>query len=551
MLSTVLSRHGATVVSLNSHFPLKIQLYGRFKLISVSGEEIRLTSTKLQALLALIASDPEMTRKRDWVSSTLWSRSVLSQSLTNLRQALLRLKADLGQCQDVLVINRTNLSLDSDKLIVETQSENALFLEDLVINDPNFQSWLAKMRGQSLPDDRPSTRAQITPGQTQRERMRLVISPQSVANSSARTFENAVVTALSQLIRERTAITVFNKSRVLETTNQPTLEVEIRATEVNCEQLSLSAQLTNLETGADVWFDDCTAVLPTGPLSHNVQCLGLSHRIADAVINQILKRDSGGLLQPTHEGAAINLAIREMFTMTSAGFDRAETMFKSLEQSGEAHAWQAQLAVIRYIEREAGSHCSQSLREIAEYHVSKAMEINPIHSDVLSAVSNSRLVFDSNPVASLELSDIAVRTNKANPLAWWARSNALLYAGKSEKAYLASVFAQKLTDSTSLKFWGDIQRALCAAATDRMSEAHYYVQSSHQFNGVFRPPLRYLLGFQSLVSDSAATEETARKLAELEPNFSIDRFLNDPDYPISMMRRKKLFHKERILGTQI
>lgn len=529
-------------------FPLRVQIFGRFTIFDASGTEIPLASPKLMALVALLVCDRAMTRKRDWIASILWSRNESAHALSSLRQALPRLRKELGPAQDVLISNRNEIRFDPAKIIaIGTPAEGA-FLEDVFVKEPPFQEWcrLHAQKGNPESYDKPPVTAKL-PAKTKQKTF-LITKVQSQRPNQGWAFEDIVTNAMSRLLRERNVVTISNRMPENAGPHDRILEVTVSARIEERRSISLSAMLHDIQTGEQLWSDDCSGALPSGPLSHNVLCLGLSHRIADTVISQIIDKNSRTQSRSISVDGYLSTAIRCLFSMTPEGFDRAERILNEMDPTGETHAWQAQLAVIRFIERAQGNMDAQSLKDLAKYHICHAMELSPFHSDVLAAVSNTHLVFEANATASMELSDIAVRTNKANPLAWWARSNALLYAGESEKAYVSAVFAQKLTDRTSLKFWGDIQRALCAAATSRRDEAAYYAQASHSFKSTFRPPLRYMLGLQSMLGDERATLSVAEALSQVEPDFSIDRFLEDPDYPISMMRSRNLLNRALLKG---
>lgn len=527
-------------MSQNDIFPLQIQMFGRFSVHNAFGTEIRIQSAKNRALIALLAADEHFERKRCWLAQTLWPRQCASQSQTNLRQAIAKLRIQMGQGQDCLIVTRNALALDREKVDITPQSnENSVFLEDVILLNSNFDDWLAAERSKrgSVTATVPVKTHSSSPPT---EQITLRIYPESAQRTGHRVLEDAVIDSVSQLIKERSAIVIVDGTKSIGGPANDTLDLSLRASQPRNGKLALSATLHKASTGERVWADSSEGKMTQGPVSHNVQCMSLSHRIADTIIGTILNASAHGSVRPETRGALLNTAIGTIFQMTPNGFDEAERMLNSMEPDGEIHAWLAQLCVIRLIERVAGTSDAQSLLEQAELHCAKAMALAPFHSDVLAAVSNARLVFNQDMIASREISDMAVRINKANPLAWWARSNALLYTGDNESAYISAVYAQKLSDRTGLKFWGDIQRALGAAATGRMQEAQTYAEASHVFNPGFRPPLRYLLGLHSLAGNQEHATRAAKILSRVEEDFSMERFLKDMDYPISMMRSRAL-----------
>ena len=76
---------------------LQLTLFGGFSLAGADGAEVPLKSRKAKALLAYLARSPRMSRSRDEIMALLWSDRAKAQARASLRQALVRLRKDLGE----------------------------------------------------------------------------------------------------------------------------------------------------------------------------------------------------------------------------------------------------------------------------------------------------------------------------------------------------------------------------------------------------------------------------------------------------------------------
>ncbi len=236
-----------------------------------------------------------------------------------------------------------------------------------------------------------------------------------------------------------------------------------------------------------------------------------------------------------------------MFTMKAEEVDLAEHLLKDAlrrHPRGLYHAWLAQVLSIRHVERQIKDVAG--LRDEVDAHVRYAIENEPLNSNVLSSTANARLIFSDDVLQAGTLARQSVASNRDNPLAWFAWANANLYGGNLDVAYAASVTAQTLGESTTVEFWTSFQRALTAAVSGKLQEALSYTSVSHALAPNFRPPLRYLAGIASRFGRMPDAARAVDRLRELENDFSVDRMINDPDYPTSMMRRAGLINPSKL-----
>lgn len=146
--------------------PNKLQLLGGFRLV-VAGEEVRLSSRKAKALLAVVALAPRQSATRAKLKALLWSDRGEDQASASLRQLLVALRKDLGPLGPVLLLLRDDsIGLDPKAVEIDVCRFNiaelagdaaqsvthygGLLLDGLDIGDQAFEDWLAAERRKFL-----------------------------------------------------------------------------------------------------------------------------------------------------------------------------------------------------------------------------------------------------------------------------------------------------------------------------------------------------------------------------------------------------------------
>jgi hypothetical protein len=156
------------------------------------------------------------------------------------------------------------------------------------------------------------------------------------------------------------------------------------------------------------------------------------------------------------------------------------------------------------------------------------------------------MILEQDYLAGNELAEISIRSNPSNPLAWWSLSNARLHDADYDGGYRAALQAQKLAENTRLKFWGDFQRSLAAAIIGNFDEALQFGASSNALAPNFRPALRYLMVLNAKTGHVERARRNMADLSEREADFSVDRMLNDGDYPARFIRKSGLLKDDSL-----
>jgi hypothetical protein len=119
---------------------LRIRLSGRFRVECPEGRDLTPRGAKNQALLALIATSPDLCRNRRWLEDKLWSDRGSDQSSAEVRRAF-------GPFGVALVADRQKVSLRQEQVVVDLSPAGAQeFLEGIDVRDVEFEAWLRSER---------------------------------------------------------------------------------------------------------------------------------------------------------------------------------------------------------------------------------------------------------------------------------------------------------------------------------------------------------------------------------------------------------------------
>lgn len=541
---------------------ISIRLFGGFSISDSRGSDLTPRSIKTQALVALIATSRENRRSRAWLQDRLWSDRDPKQASGSLRTALHDLKSALGPYVEILQTSRTTIALDSEKVVVpdagEAPATEIEFLAGMDVKDTEFNDWLREMR--SYYENR-------APKPAQGEQA-AAIPPVIAVPKQAGPFNVSVIAAGTGdpdlVFMETILIEAVQRSlrEVLDVNFSFHLPGEggtgadgdtgivfrIHGLKTLSGEKFMRASLESL-TGLRSYWSETVPIADNevaGP--ENFGCQALAHRATAAFADILLGNDSlSNSMAVSKADLRAASALRKMFTMRAEEVSEAESLLE--DALGEAnrglyHAWLAQVYSIQHVEQQVPA--SEALREKADAHVRYALELEPMNSNVLAAAANARLIFDNDTMQSGVLARQAVMTNRGNPLCWFAWANANLYAGSTEVAYAAAVTAQALGARSSIEFWTAFQRSLSAAVTGRLHEAMSFAAVSNALAPNFRPPLRYLAGIASQLGRMPDASRALARLGALEADFSVERMVSDPTYPVSMMRRAKLIQPEAL-----
>ncbi|GAA6182404.1 SARP family transcriptional regulator [Shimia sp. NS0008-38b] len=516
--------------------PVILRLSGPLTVVDADGVDYTPRSRKAQALLALIATSPKLCRSRSWLQDKLWSRNDPVQGSANLRQTLTTLRKALGPYSYILEASRLDVGLAPASVSVigaEGAADRAEeFLEGLDVADPEFEIWLRSMRGKATPAphiheiSRPNT-----------ARWKVLLHHERGEDDTGLVLTCADMVA--QVLREQGELEITEDPR--ETGDDRLIKVSVINVDGLKEGCALRLVAQDMQFNRQIWAYTWSGLVSNHFELQDLDLLGMIFRLQSEISRYMAQArnliDSNGC-SPLVLGAAIP----RIFSFQPEELDQAALMLSDAMDSRNAAqfmGWQAQIAVINLIEQftDAPEACVEQGKTLA----AKAIEMDPMNSVVLSTAANAQvLLHRGDASAGGDLAKLAVQVNPANPLAWWAYANVAIYAGKTEEALKSARVASKLAARTPLQFWCDFQMGLAAFKAGDFPSARRALETSASLAPQFRPPRRYLLAIYAHMKEFDKAARVLVQLKKLEPGFSLDGFVNDPSYPISLVRKTNI-----------
>lgn len=520
--------------------PASFRLHGRFKVTAADGTDLTPIAVKEQALLALLVTDPSGERSRAWLQAHLWSARGAKQAGDSLRQALYSIRKRLGPYREALETRGQALRFDPDAFIIDNSDPFRDFLEGMDTHDGQFDDWLTVERSRrDLPFPTPSTSAQTAPCGA------IVLEVSGASDGIAAAMETFFVDCVARTLREQVSIDVLTKTP--EAPKKGMLIARVWAIQTSEDQMLLRVTAENRDDNRLIWSGYQTINGPGLDCLNDLEVLRSGNELVDAILETIMVKDTGDRTKRDATMLGL-LAIRNLFTMDEARVMEADRNLQDAyarDNRAVFLAWRAQLQGIQFVERHAVDQ--EQLIETGLQLATDAIQMDRCNSVVLAAVANTRLILARDVEGAGMLAQQGTSTNIANPLAWWARSAAAVYADRLDEAYDHARHAQALASHSQHSFWWDLQSALSAAVTGRIEEAITLAERCVALAPNFKPPLRYLIALYATKNELEKASKKVEHLIRLEPDFSPDRLANDPAYPVSLMRQNRLLDRDRVL----
>ncbi|KAJ54543.1 hypothetical protein ACMU_17710 [Actibacterium mucosum KCTC 23349] len=521
---------------------------GRFELVAPDGTELVVPSQKVQALIAMLAVDPRMTRQRAWLQDKLWSDRTAEKGANSLRQALYKVRQAFGDDSDIVSANRSTVSLDANRVLVDPGT-TGLFLEGMDVGDQEFEHWLSAERVARISGSPPADETHLVSGpavQRLRQKIRrgLVVEFSNDRGTILGRQEQMFGDIVQRSVCEMLDIEPVTRSEAAERGGD-LLVLELQATSGRGDQTGLRVAVYQGLGGADLWSASTVARFPEPGAPFEAALLNLSHRTS-AALTDLLCRPTPMLTLENDPNYFAGAGLRRMYSMLPGSVQEARQMFEAaydLRPRGLYLAMGAQLAVIDFVE--SGGKNRADLSAQADELCAKAMVEESTNSMVLSSVAHARMVFDDDLVTAGELSRMGVLANPSNPMAWSALANVMLNCERFDEAAQAAKTAISLSKETFFRYWTEFQFATTAVSLNQNDLAIRHAERARALNPKYRPALRYLIGLHASKDSFDEARRAVTRLQRLEADTSPDRFVNDDKYPVRMMRRAGLIDPTR------
>ncbi|WP_425099644.1 transcriptional regulator [Tropicibacter sp. S64] len=526
---------------------LHVSVLGSFHLTGPAQETLTPKGAKNQALVALLALSPGMTRPRRWLEDKLWSTFGPEQASANLRQALSKLRTALGPCSDVLGADRTTVTLDSARVSVDVLDEplpvdeRLELLQGLDVRDPEFEEWLRMERAE--------LEARIS-------RARPVAATGILINCQSASDGPMQDTFAGEVLANQIGESISEQIRAWRQSHDSAEQAD----QIPAADISVTSQLLRDDSGHSLFIKavhQSSGRILYSKLQHVDQLGDIleTHEKIGKTIFEASDQIIGKLPQvlestrPEARATALSrLALYRMFSFERNALREAYGLMKQAydhDPNGIYLAWTALIRATQIVELAEDN--PQALRDEAVDLHYKALEQGADNALVQAIAGKIRGTTLRDGAGFFELAQRAVERNPANAFAWNSMAEAHLFAGDHEAALAASKRASFIASTSPFKHWWDTGRCLIAIACNKPDEAIEAGEAATRAAPLSRPAHRQLLALYALKGQLDKAQAVGDKLAKIEPGFSLDRIVNDGNYPVTFLRKNGMLEPIRAL----
>ncbi len=531
----------------NNKISLKIFTLGPFQATFSDGKPLDLKGAKNQALLALLALSPNMSRPRRWLEDKLWSTFGAEQAGANLRQSLSKIRHALGDQKHIVKSDRTNLSLDADLVWVDLihgelpLSERIELLEGMDSRDQEFEDWL-RLERQELQ----SRIAQTVPQNARGILINYRLSSEDDTRSkmSADMIANQIGTGIAEQVRAWLQTEGIGEHE----RNMPPSDIQIDCQLVDdIDGPTVMLKAIHTDTGRLL----SSAFNRLDSIDEIIRCEdSVSHmtfEFSDKIIGKLPQVLDNS--RPESRATALSrLGMYRMFSFERDSLREALSMWsKAYEYDSNPVylAWSAMAKIIQLME--TAEDDPEALREEALELHHKALEQAEGNALILALAAKVRGGIFREANGSMELAELSLKSNPASAYGLVTMAEAQMIGGNSEKAFEYSSRARHIARSSPFKHWWDNGHCVMAIACNRNNEAIEAAEAAARAAPISRPAHRHLLALYASEGQLDRAQEVSNKLAKIEPGFTLDRMVNDESYPVRTLRKHGLLEPVRAL----
>jgi tetratricopeptide (TPR) repeat protein len=247
---------------------------------------------------------------------------------------------------------------------------------------------------------------------------------------------------------------------------------------------------------------------------------------------------------PRRANALIADALGAMFTYEGDNLRKADRMLAEageIASSARIYAWRCLVRQIMRVERTESDY----KRIEAEYDEfsRKALELSKANPLVLSLVGLARVMIDENPEAGTVLARDAVALSPYNAHAHFAQAAALIRLEDHSGALGAARRGAEIAARTAHVHWWEAMSGLAALRSGNYAAAIAHTEAAHYRAPNFRVAMRHLLFLYLWADEPEKAVRVHRGLLRAEPDFTLDRIMNEPGYPAVTLRKSGLLEK--------
>ena len=548
----------------NAQNRISINLVGPFQVVNSDGRDCTPRGRKSCALLALLALSPNKKRGRRWLQDKLWSDRGSEQGAASLRQSLAEIRRILGSDKGCLIVDRSMIALDSDRILIETESNidqqqlgDSELLEGLEIKDPEFEHWLRnnrmifknqreQLRGISQDNCESIHFGERTTSHKENQYQLILAQESQDRSNQNRVVSDILGDIVAKMVVEFGSVTVLDyrdgtlidkntdHEKRLDTTL--VLRIEVR----NCEAGSiLRIVLTDAVHQRLIWSSVVQKENSVGIRIDDLDILRELNKSVEVTLAAFVDTLALNLTKQDSTGLCLQ-GIQTMLRLGQQNFLLADKLFAQayeLNPRGIYLAWRAYVRTFQIAELQC--HCRETIADEALSYMSLALEKEPHNSIVASICAHVQTIVLRSYASAYELAKHSIELNRANALGWACLGIVRGHLGQAEQGYNDTLIARDLAGSSPFRFLFDALCCIVGSVAGKYEDAIRFGEASHTMSPSFAPPLRFLSALYLKNGQYKQSMSMVKKMQKLEPNFSYD-LLKEEGYPAASLRKTEL-----------
>uniref|UniRef100_UPI002624EE0C hypothetical protein n=1 Tax=uncultured Kiloniella sp. TaxID=1133091 RepID=UPI002624EE0C len=518
---------------------LKLRLYGTFSAEWSDGSKLNVRSTKLRAMIALLAMAPDMTRTRSWLQDKLWSLSGVELGRASLRRGLSDLKRAIGPDFDSLfVVSHDNIGLNHDLVELIGTSAEGEFLEGLEIAEGGFTSWVNEQRSNrpqlssALEFFNPSDKTGILPAvavlpflQSFKRDGENVLGDMLAEEVSRALSRSQLIDVISHLSCRNLNMRLLNLADVRRALN---VEYVIHGSyRLSGDSFHLDADFLDADSGRIIWSRQFSAKMSDFLNGGQEIVADISRQIGQSILSTSIELATSKPLPEVASHALLVSGVALMHRLKLASFAKARPLIEEIIRKSPNHAslyaWLGKWYVLSV--HQGWSSDLKKDSQIARDCTAKALDLDPDCSFSLAAdgLVHSNLLKEFD--AAERRFDRATELNPNDALAWLLKGTMHAFRDEGMKAVSFTKRACSLSPLDPQKYYFESLTATALAADQQYELALEYAESSLKENRRHSSTLRVKTASLHFLGREVEAQEAAKELLICEPNLTVDGWL--------------------------
>ena len=434
--------------------------------------------------------------------------------------------------RSTIALASERISTDLDNPLGET-GERREFLEGIDARDPEFEDWLRAMRSRfaAAPSD-----AGVGRGKSRL----LVTFTSTVEAAPSGVIGEILANQVGHNITEQ--LSAWLRAGVPGSSSAPiNADVDVKCQIIEEGQRSLAYFKVVAPLSGRILFSRTVEILdrPAAMLSHS-DVARATFDATESVVRNLPETLSTENPVARASGMA-QAALRKIFEFDRSKLSDADCLLQFAHAANPNPvylAWRALIRTIRSIEMFEEDNAS--LKREADSLINEALVSGADNGLVMSVIALVQSMLFDDAERAFDFARAAASLNPNNAFALQALSVAQMHRGDGEAAYLNSKRSYEMSEGSQFRHWWDLYHCLACLVSQRFDEALISAESAVRRAPTFRPPLRSLVALYTFFGRVDEAQAVLRRLAAIETGFSLNRFVEDVEYPTRTLRQAGL-----------